>query len=731
MSLPQLPLKAVIGFTGTVKNGLHLHPDGTRRVYPLGSTVVVSSLPAPSACATEDVSPQESEKLPIATFLYGHVGEVTAVAMSANGRFIASGERVSGGVADIIIWEAIENSSSYALVKRLALHTGEVVALAFSLDESRLASIGGEADKRVVMWDVVSGSALGGSPAPVDGQIRVVKFLHRSNNAFLTAGELAVSTWEYDSNTKRLHLEPVVLGMLKREMLSIAIDERDEFAYLGTTSADVLCISIQSRVIKETFTLKKHISRGVTTLCTVKNGLLAGGGDGSVSLFSRKSDSCVLKFESCRTLDGGAVMSICVARSPQSNTPGLDYPEDCKSNYSKRKFLHEAHKALISGRAQIEDFHDGSETFDVYCGTKAGELHYLEYCAQHPLSKEALLLMKPFMTCLESSHTHAITSIAFPKENSQCFATSAGAEIRTWHTNAAKELSRIVVKPSNIMCLCLSYMFDSKTLLSGWDDGTIRAHDCECGELVFMASNAHDAVTAIHSTRDRTTIITGGSEGNVRLWNVRNGIITLEASMKEHRSTVNAIITLRQDAVAVTASDDGSCVVWDVARRVRKVSFFGSTYFKTLAAHPEETQVVTTGTDHKITWWDPEDASIIRVIEAPTDAELSSLDISTPDGTSIAVAGLDRQLRIFDYESGELTHSGAISHAAPITACAFAPSAEIVVTAAADGAVFIWQNPSGAFAALEREKETHVRRVLTGETVIADDDENDRDRVVA
>jgi len=716
MALPQLPLKAVIGFAGSVKNGFHLHPDGARRVYPLGSTVVVSPLPVRNACANEDASAQESQKLPPATFLYGHVGNVTALAVSVTGRFIASGECVSGGGADIIIWEAIENGSSYALVKRLALHTGQVVALAFSFDESRLASIGGESDRRVVMWNVVSGSALCGSPAPADGQVHVVEFLHHSNNAFLTAGELAVSTWEYDAKAKRLSFEPVVLGMLKREILSIAIDERDEFAYLGTTSADVLCVSVKSRAIKETFTLKKHISRGITTLHMVKNGLLAGGGDGSISLFSRKPDSCVLKFESCKVLNGGAVTSISVAQCPQSNTPGLDYPIDCKSDYAKRKYLHEALKSLMSGTAQIDNYRDGSETFDVYCGTKTGELHHLEYCAKHPLSKEALLLVKPFDTCLDSAHTNQITSIAFPAQNSQHFATSAGAEIRIWHADAAKELSRIVIKPSTITCLCLSYVNDGQLLLSGWDDGAIRAHNSESGELVFMASNAHDAVTAIHGTRDYATIITGGSEGNVRVWNVRNDIITLEASMKEHRSTVNAIITLRQDSVAVTASDDGSCVVWDVARRVRKVSFFGSTYFKTLRAHPEGTQIVTTGTDHKITWWDPEDASIIRVIDAPTEAELSSLDISTPDGASIAVAGLDRHLRIFDYESGELTHVGAVSHAAPITACAFAPRADVVVTAAADGAIFIWRNPRAAFAALEREKETHVRRVLTGET---------------
>ena len=38
-----LPLAAVIGFAGSVPNGLIAHPDGETVVYPLGSTIVLRS----------------------------------------------------------------------------------------------------------------------------------------------------------------------------------------------------------------------------------------------------------------------------------------------------------------------------------------------------------------------------------------------------------------------------------------------------------------------------------------------------------------------------------------------------------------------------------------------------------------------------------------------------------------------------------------------------------------
>ena len=711
MSLPELPLSAAIGFAGSIKNGFLLHPDGQSQIYPLGAAVVISKLARRDA----EEAPGKGHEKSRATFLHGHLGSVTAIAVSTSGRLIASGERVAGGVADIIVWELRDavSSCTYAVLRRLSLHVGEVTSLEFSADESAIVSVGGEQDNRIIMWDVLSGNALCGSPAPVDGKVRAVAFLHHSNTRFITAGEMTTSTWEYDATSKRLQFETVKLGILKRDILSIAIDEDDAYAYLGTSSADILCVSIPNRVIKESFTLKKHISRGVCSLIVVRGGLLAGGGDGSLSLMARERGSCVLKFVACRALGVGAVMSVAVSRSPQSDVMGLEYPKTCKTEYSKRKYVHEALFALAHGNGMPDDYRDASQTFNVYCATSSGELHLTEYCAQHPLTGKCMLLRGS--VCQESSHAHGIIGIAFPRNDDQYFATGGGSEVIVWETRAAKSSLKIQVSPRSLKCTCVSFMPNGEVILSGWDDGKIRAHDRTTGELLFVAAGAHTRVTALRGMKESSGIISGGSEGNVRLWKVlNNNVITLEASMKEHRSAVNDIALLNDDNSAVTASDDGSCVVWDLTRRVRQVSFFGSTYFKAIGVHPDEQQIVTTGTDRKITWWDPADASVLRVIDDPADVELTALAVFQPDGDLIAVAGSDRIIKIFDYETGELTHVSA-RHAAPVSAVSVAPGGRFVVSVSADGAVLIWSNPATAFVELKQEKERHIARVLTGE----------------
>merc|ERR1712086_548833 len=69
MEPKHLQLDAVIGFEGTVQNGLIFHPDGQHLIYPLGSTVVI-----------RDLSTSHSQR-----FLHGHVDKVSTVTLSPCG----------------------------------------------------------------------------------------------------------------------------------------------------------------------------------------------------------------------------------------------------------------------------------------------------------------------------------------------------------------------------------------------------------------------------------------------------------------------------------------------------------------------------------------------------------------------------------------------------------------------------------------------------------------------
>jgi WD40 repeat protein len=63
------------------------------------------------------------------------------------------------------------------------------------------------------------------------------------------------------------------------------------------------------------------------------------------------------------------------------------------------------------------------------------------------------------------------------------------------------------------------------------------------------------------------------SVGMVRVWRLGKQSQTMEASMKDHKGPVNCIVVKAStDDECVSASSDGSCIIWDLnAGRRRQV----------------------------------------------------------------------------------------------------------------------------------------------------------------
>jgi WD40 repeat protein len=104
----ELQLAGVIGFNGRVPHGLLLHPNDQHLIYPLGSTIVVRDLVHHTQ-----------------TFLHrgGHDRAVSCLALSASGKWLASGQETHMGFnATCIIW----NLETFEPVHRLQLHKGKV-----------------------------------------------------------------------------------------------------------------------------------------------------------------------------------------------------------------------------------------------------------------------------------------------------------------------------------------------------------------------------------------------------------------------------------------------------------------------------------------------------------------------------------------------------------------------------------------------------------------------------
>lgn len=79
--------------------------------------------------------------------------------------------------------------------------------------------------------------------------------------------------------------------------------------------------------------------------------------------------------------------------------------------------------------------------------------------------------------------------------------------------------------------------------------------------------------------------------------------------------------------------------------RCRRQMIRVNTLFKYVCYHPMEHQVLTTGTDRKVGYWETYDGSMIRELDGSLSGSVNAIDIST-DGTYFVSGGDDKLIKV-------------------------------------------------------------------------------------
>jgi WD40 repeat protein len=302
--------------------------------------------------------------------------------------------------------------------------------------------------------------------------------------------------------------------------------------------------------------------------------------------------------------------------------------------------------------------------------------------------------------CRLSAHYARINQVVFPSEYSELFVTAGINDIRVWSMKSRAELLRINVP--NLECLCLAVSSDGKSIISGWNDGKVRAFYPETGRLQYVIHDCHSAekggVTAIALSRDGGRLVTGGKDSLVRIWalstDVSSGKVSSKmlASLREHQSEVSWMAMKSDDTEFVSASHDGSCVLWDLTKCSRLNALFASTQFECVLFHPDGSQLITAGTDRQIAYWDASDLSAIRVVDGSEQGALNQLTINSK-GTHFVSVSEDRTVKLWHYDDGTVHAIGQHAHSGNILSCRLSPDNHCIVSVGDDAAICVWNMP--------------------------------------
>jgi WD40 repeat protein len=511
---------------------------------------------------------------------------------------------------------------------RLSIHKESVQALAFSADDKYLASVGSLEDKsRVIIWCTQTGKALYGLPLKGEKEVKEIQFFHNDNTRLGLVSHSTVELLQIHEKAKKIESVKCNISNLKRNFLCMAIDADDNFLYAGTRTGDILEIQIKNGIFKRVAPIKNLLGNGVRLIRSMPNGDL---------LVASGS---------------GTVARIDIQRMSIRNSAEL---EGCVTGLTLSR-----------------------EETSFFCGTSRGNIYFGNaYDLQMHLKA--------------SCHFSPVNSVAFPPDYSEVFATCGKEQVRVWNIDTKKELLRMSVP--HVECYDIDFAHDGKSILSAWSDGKIRAFLPQSGKLLYEIIDAHvGGATALQGTLESKRVVSGGMDGTIRVWSTGVHKQSLLRSMKEHRGRVWNIKVNSNNKEALSCSADGSCIIWDIENYHRILCIFDKIVFKSIVYHPEGAQLLTTGSDRRIGYWETFDGQLLRSLETGDEeqGEISSLSIMK-DGKNFLSGGSDGVVKIWDYDLGE-TVSEHDGHSGGIQALTVSPDEKRVVSVGAEGSVIVWK----------------------------------------
>jgi WD40 repeat protein len=605
-------------------------------------------------------------------FLRGHDGDITCMAVSNSGRYMATGQ--AGVNADVRVWDLVTGECVHVLSE----HDEGVACVAFSADDRLIASCGVPSDGKLFVWDVETGGIVANGPCePRDAKAVAFSPVVVSGifYTFACAGADVV-VYGVDAAEGKMGGQKCGVGHTKRQYCSAIFDDDGERLHCGSTSGDVASFGTAGCVLRALAPCCKGGALVLAKDPTEEGRFLVGGGDGTVSVFNPLRPPTVLDALDHVWKLKGAVTSLSFVDGEGGVTDGdgnriVDRVVACTSE--GMKYLCPTRKRLHDARAAQNSSKNGSDP-----------------------STEPLLL--------EESHVAPVKLVKFAPENAvfgaknanangdgigSCVSASSDGALRGWTLDPRPNALMRAGLRTGAKPLCVAPT--TSTTMTGWDDGNVRCHSNATGELLWTLPDAHvGGVSAIGVAVGQHFFVTGGVKGEVRVWDSRSR--RLISTLKEHCQAVVGVECLGDDVHVVSASRDRSIITWDlvherrVAQHTQRVGSINA--FELFRADGRDaTRMVSVGQDRSLSFWDLMEDRALQVVPGAHAQECTCASLS-PHGV-LATGSKDQSVKLWDFETGALL-AAEHAHCEAVRAVAFSHDGSTLVSGGDDGIVMVW-----------------------------------------
>jgi len=632
--------------TSGARIGRWPHRGHVQRIIavPDGHTLAVLDQ-ADTAVTLLDLGTGHSRRLP------GHPGTVSRLAVSPDGRWIASGS--SDGLVRIAPTGPGEG-------RALRGHEGEVNKVAFSRDGRWLLSMASErAAARV--WQIDGGAVRTlTSPRDVlDGDVSsdgaLVAFTHQDG---------VVSLWSAATGAQVRSL-----GRHAGKASTVVFSPDGLWIASLGDDGDVLVTSVGTSAQRA---LSGHKGTVAGVAFSPDSTLIASGGsDGEVRLWQVDGDE-----ERVLGRHPGRVFYL--AFSPDGRrlaTRTITQSEWFDARIWDVAMLRQ--RGLPCHRATVFQVAFSPDGRRMATGSEDNGV-----CLWDPRTGEGQRL---------EGHDGSVYSLAFAPDSSRLASASFDGTLRLWELGACSAsvagcapVSRVLAGHRGGVWMA-AFSPDGRWLASAGADATVRLWDTTGGEPRVLAGHTR-VVRAVAFSPDGRHLASAGEDPEVRLWDVLTGV---GAPLRGHEDRVTRLAFSSDGRSLWTASADQTVRVWDlatgesriVARRLGRAPAF--------ALPPGGRWIAVGSDDGRVVLVDP--TTLAERVLGRHSAPVYRLAFS-PDGAWLASGARDHTVRLWDVEHEDL--EAVFQNEFEVLSIAFSPDGHSIAAAGSGPVVRIWPIPS-------------------------------------
>lgn len=326
-----------------------------------------------------------------------------------------------------------------------------------------------------------------------------------------------------------------------------------------------------------------------------------------------------------------------------------------------------------------------------------------------------------------SGYKGAVQSLAFNPDGSLLASGSDDASVVLWDVKKGERIRTISSHQDAVKSvtfnrdgtLLASGSFDGTVLLWNipskdrelWAGGDEQTIDCNlpaahCSPPFLVLRGPIQKIWSISFSPDERSLVSGSSENLLARWdlpdrgNQPGAPVSLAPSqvVAEHTAPLWSSALSPDYTSLALASDNGAIHLWNLTSvggmrewEDRKMSaHLGAV--RTIAFNRDGTLLASGGEDRQIVVWDTQSGVKKWVFEGHSGPVLKVA--FSPDDTFLVSGGNDQKLLIWDLSTGEKIKT-LIGHNQDVLALAFYPDGKILVSASSDGTILFWDINGG------------------------------------